>query len=231
MYSETYLDKVEKKKQRLEKVNYIDDNEVEVESSLPTRMELHHSKKRKKKKKANFPLLKVLLTFFILLPISTILAYTYFSGHQTLKADSPNSGGEEVLFETDSGDSTQNSEPTKSTENISNETSITDDQASDSNTITSTEGTTAPQNAINNADQVNQEQKSSDSMEQVNNEQTNENSNIQIINHVVQPKETLFSIAMKYYHSKDGIEKIINQNHIINNEIQAGQTLQIPLSK
>ncbi|KQL53674.1 hypothetical protein AN964_09290 [Heyndrickxia shackletonii] len=238
MYSETYLDQVEKKKQRLEKITTIEDNDGE-KSSLPTRMELHHAKKRKKKKKkkANFPLLKVLLTFFILLPVCTILAYTYFSQHPTLKADtnSNSSGGEEVLFESDSGDSTQNSIPVGKPDKNSNETSNSVDQGSGSNTEinpdNSTKGTTTVQNTTNNVEQANQEQKNSDNTEQVSNTQTNENSNIQIINHVVQPKETLFRIAMKYYHSKDGIEKIIMQNHIINNQIQAGQTLQIPLPK
>jgi len=232
MYSETYIDQVEKKKQRLEKVNYMDD-EGEEEVTL-SRMELHHSKKRKKKKKRNFPLLKVLLTFFILLPISTILAYTYFSHHQSsLKASSLNSpGGEEVSYETDNNDSPQNSETVKNTDKNSNETAIMGDQNSNSDSNSTSNGATTVQNTENNVEQVNQEVKDSDNSEQeASNAQINENPNIQIVNHVVQPKETLFSIAMKYYHSKDGIEKIIQQNHIINNEIQAGQTLQIPLSK
>ncbi|MGV3466928.1 MAG: LysM peptidoglycan-binding domain-containing protein [Heyndrickxia sp.] len=232
MYSETYIDQVEKRKQRLEKVNYKDDKGGEEEVSL-SRMELHHSKKRKKKKKRNFPLLKVLLTFFILLPISTILAYTYFSQHQSpLKVGSLTSpGGEEVSYETDNSDLPQKQQTVENTDKNSNETAINDEQSSDSNSNIASNGTTTVQNTENKVEQVNQEQNASDNSEQVTNAQTNETANIQIIDHVVQPKETLFSISMKYFHSKDGIEKIIQQNHIINNEIQVGQTLQIPLPK
>ncbi|PKR85940.1 LysM peptidoglycan-binding domain-containing protein [Heyndrickxia camelliae] len=231
MYSETYIDQVEKKKQRLEKVNNIVDNDGE--EVILSRMELHHSKKRKKKKKRNFPLLKVLLTFFILLPISTIVAYTYFSHHQSpLKTGSLESpGGEEVLYETDNHDSSQDKKIVANTDKKSNEDAIINDHNSDSTHNITKNGTTTVQNTKNKVEEVNQEQKVSDNREQATSVQTNDTSDIQMINHVVQPKETLFSIAMKYYHSKDGIAKIIEQNHIVNNEIQVGQTLQIPLPK
>ncbi|MBB2480636.1 LysM peptidoglycan-binding domain-containing protein [Bacillus sp. APMAM] len=50
-----------------------------------------------------------------------------------------------------------------------------------------------------------------------------------VIKHVVQPGETLFTIAMKYYHSRDGEEIIQKYNHLTNTTVYFGTTLQIPL--
>jgi LysM repeat protein len=47
---------------------------------------------------------------------------------------------------------------------------------------------------------------------------------------VVQPKETLLLIALKYYHSKSGIEIIKKANQILNEQISTGQVLKIPLN-
>ncbi|MDT9024703.1 LysM peptidoglycan-binding domain-containing protein [Rossellomorea yichunensis] len=52
-----------------------------------------------------------------------------------------------------------------------------------------------------------------------------------IVYHTVAPKETLFRIAMKYYNSQSGVERIKEWNNIQNNEIQTGQVLEIPLDQ
>nr|WP_282597681.1 LysM peptidoglycan-binding domain-containing protein [Bacillus sp. REN3] len=52
-----------------------------------------------------------------------------------------------------------------------------------------------------------------------------------IIYHTVQPKETLFRVAMKYYNSQEGIAIIRKANNLQGNDIQAGQVLKIPLKK
>ena len=46
--------------------------------------------------------------------------------------------------------------------------------------------------------------------------------------HVVQPGETLYRIAMKYYNSPDAVEQIKAANGLSSNEISSGQTLVLP---
>ncbi len=52
-----------------------------------------------------------------------------------------------------------------------------------------------------------------------------------IVYHTVKPKETLFRIAMNYYHSQSGIEIIKEANDLQTNEIHTGQVLKIPLEQ
>ncbi|MBS4173310.1 LysM peptidoglycan-binding domain-containing protein [Bacillus sp. FJAT-49736] len=225
MYTETYYEQVEKKKQKLDKTIDPDVNEV-VESALPSRMELYHSKKKKKKKGSRFPLLKVLLTFFILLPVSTIAAYTYFSQQSSSYVNkSTPTGGEEILYDTSRDDTVshnpiqdQHMEQTENEDKISESGSYSNDIPSHAET------------KVSSAVEVN------DQNNKYGNDETVDSNNSskeqpQLVNHIVEPNETLFSISMKYYHSQAGIEKIIEQNHIVNNEIKVGETLQIPLSK
>jgi LysM repeat protein len=49
--------------------------------------------------------------------------------------------------------------------------------------------------------------------------------------HIVQPGETLYSITMKYYKTRDGEELIREQNHIGTNEVIIGQKLEIPMNE
>jgi len=46
--------------------------------------------------------------------------------------------------------------------------------------------------------------------------------------YVVREGDTLFSISMKFYKSKDGKKRIIHANHLESEEIYVGQTLLIP---
>lgn len=48
-----------------------------IKSSLPSRSEVHRKKKKKLKAKIKFPLIKLLVLFFILLPIGFYFVYTY----------------------------------------------------------------------------------------------------------------------------------------------------------
>ncbi|WP_445492155.1 LysM peptidoglycan-binding domain-containing protein [Niallia sp. 03133] len=57
----------------------------------------------------------------------------------------------------------------------------------------------------------------------------NETTEGKVVYHKVAKGETLYRIAMNYYHSDDGIEKIRAANNLQGNEIQLGQTLKIPL--
>lgn len=51
--------------------------QIKIKSTLPSRSELHRKKKKKGKVKIKFPLIKLLVLFFILLPIGFYCVYVY----------------------------------------------------------------------------------------------------------------------------------------------------------
>jgi len=51
----------------------------------------------------------------------------------------------------------------------------------------------------------------------------------EVIAHIVQENETLYSIAMKYYQSAEGMDIIKKWNKLENSAIHKGQVLEIPL--
>ncbi|MBB5323446.1 LysM repeat protein [Anoxybacillus tepidamans] len=51
----------------------------------------------------------------------------------------------------------------------------------------------------------------------------------QVITHVVQENETLYSIAMHYYETKEGMDIIKKWNHLKTSQLHKGQVLQIPV--
>ncbi|WNP87212.1 LysM peptidoglycan-binding domain-containing protein [Bacillus velezensis] len=53
---------------------------------------------------------------------------------------------------------------------------------------------------------------------------------VRTVQHIVQPKETLYRISMKYYKSRAGEEKIRDYNGLNGNDVYTGQVLNIPLS-
>jgi hypothetical protein len=222
MLTDSYHEQVEEKRQRIEKVN--NNDLMGMKSPLPSRLDIHHSKKKKKKTKLKFPLLKVLLTFFILLPISTILAYTYFTHQHSLLVDTKEMGGEKISYENSKNHHLNNQ---------GNKTEIQVQTENNENTIDPSNSYTQGESnsKINESGTKTDDSNSANNGLQTNDGQGSGETNVQIVNHVVQPNETLFSIAMKYYHSQTGIDKIVQQNNIINNEIESGQTLQIPLTK
>jgi cytoskeletal protein RodZ len=98
---EPYRDQADKLKQRIEKYREPDD----PESSLPPRSELHRHKKKKTKLKLKFPLLRLLVLFFILLPITIFSIYTYLGNKHigTLKTSVPAKGYETINVEKSNG--------------------------------------------------------------------------------------------------------------------------------
>lgn len=49
--------------------------------------------------------------------------------------------------------------------------------------------------------------------------------------HVVVPGDTLFTIAITYYHSKEGMEIIREWNQLDSDEVQLGQKLKVPVKE
>ncbi|USK58654.1 LysM peptidoglycan-binding domain-containing protein [Peribacillus asahii] len=62
-------------------------------------------------------------------------------------------------------------------------------------------------------------------------EQSKKEESYNVVYHTVKPQETVFSISMTYYKSKEGIPLIQKWNNLNGNNIWVGQKLKIPLKK
>lgn len=90
-----YRDQAERLRQKIEKMN----EPIVKDSNLPPRSELHRNKKKRTKWKLKYPLIRLLVLFFILLPIIFFSIYTYMGGNyfEVKKVSvSPNNGYETI---------------------------------------------------------------------------------------------------------------------------------------
>ncbi|MEK5523358.1 LysM peptidoglycan-binding domain-containing protein [Heyndrickxia sp. FSL W8-0423] len=207
MTTDPYRDQVERLRKRIDKVsveNYWESKQLNEKSTetLPSRSEVQRQRnqsKKKKKKKLKFPLLRILLVFFILLPIASLLFYTDLLKKSPFPSSTETSTGNEFSYEIeDSGTNTD--KPQESKDQEQEVADLPDEQTIDKG-----------QKIENGETQSNSEQDS------------------KIVYHTVQANESLYSIAMKYYHSEEGIEKIKQWNNITNDGLMVGQVLQIHL--
>lgn len=206
MTTDPYRDQVEKLRKRIDKVtieNQSDLKKLNEEQSeiLPSRSEVRRQRsqsKKKKRKKLKFPLLRILLVFFILLPIASLLFYTDLLKKSPFPSSKGPTSGVEISYETN--------------DSVTNTNLPKENKENDDSDLPSDKQTTDEKGNIEN--EKNQ-----------NNPDTDSN----IVYHTVQANESLYSIAMKYYHTEEGIEKIKQWNHITNDGIMVGQVLQIHL--
>lgn len=218
-----YRDQAERLRQRIEKIQ----EASEKKDELPPRGNLHRHKSKKTNLKVKFPVIRLLVLFFILLPITIFSLYSYFEGNNETSNDAveeTSSGGYETInFQKNNDD--QKSETTKEDavkkedkqsneekksadtpkpdEKLETNKVVSDAQEQDTTGDVSEENADTEQPAIENIPPGN------------------------YIFHTVQSQETLYRIAMKYYQSKSGIEIIKEDNGITNNEIKTGQVLKI----
>jgi LysM repeat protein len=232
-----YRDQAERLRKRIEKINEVNHDE----SQLPPRNDFHRSRKKKTKWKLKYPIIRLLVLFFILLPITIFSIYTYLEGKKPIgseKVSSSSEGYESINLETpqkeekkQADDHTQKMDAKK--------------ESNDEKVVNPSTGTEAAEKESEAKDPVGQETKESsnlsdseekpdsglDTDKNDNSQQTSQKSDSsknKIIYHTVQPQETLYRIAMKYYHSNSGIEKIKQANHLSNNNIETGKVLKIP---
>lgn len=218
-----YRDQAEKLRQRIEKIN----ENPQDHSKLPPRSEMHRNKKKKTKWKLRYPLIRILVLFFILLPITIYSVYT--------NLNNKNHGGAEKAtvdaqdFETiHYGNSKKDNKKTTKIQTLSPKENASD-QTSSMNDVKQVSDT-----------QRNAASKPASSIPSTKTPETDKNGGTQttaspaktihsykIIYHKVQPGETLYHIAMEYYHSESGMNKIIEANHLQNENIEVGQVLKI----
>jgi LysM repeat protein len=229
---EPYRDQAERLKQRIEKIN--DKMPGGVREQLPPREEVHREKRQKTKWKVKYPVIRVLVLSFILLPIIIFSIYSYLEGGKSggpLKAEGNSSNYETINFE--------KSSPENKEAQIENEVnSQKDEKMDEASNQKDSEAVeilipSTPENIETNSEQVTEEngQIQEKPVEPTTSQPVSSTSTSKIISHTVKSGETLYRIAMNYYHSKEGISIIKEANNLKNEQIYLGQVLKIPLEK
>jgi cytoskeletal protein RodZ len=218
-------------------------NEVENKETaerLPSRSEIHAEKRKKTKWKMNFPVVRLLGIAFILIPI-TILAIHFNNTEENFlhkilpprvesyeqiniskspaaakTAVNSDEADEEESEEIDSKNAVEEKQEDKTeTINTSGETTTektaTTDPKTNTGTTTTANKSTEPEEKVIDKEKIEE--------------------NVEYIEHVVGNGETLYRISMKYYNSRSGEKIISDYNDLINNQVNVGQTLIIPLKK
>lgn len=224
---EPYRDQAERLKQRIQKINEkIDDND-----QLPPREQLHRQKKKKTKWKLKYPVIRLLVLFFILLPVIIFSVISYLDGkkiNSTVKTSNDSVGYETINLE--KNDSEENDKKVEEEQAVINQ---------ENNETTKPEENNAQVNSTvqsSNANQGISPNKGGDKNgPPVQETKKRQSTTIipkksRIVYHTVQPKETLYHIAMEYYHSQAGMNIIRQANHFQGDNINAGQVLKIPLN-
>jgi LysM repeat protein len=211
---EPFRSQAERLKRRIEKIN---EETTEVRDQLPPREQIHREKRKKTKLKIKYPVIRILVLFFILLPIVIFSAYSYLEegkGSKTEKVTGDSSGYEVINFEKSETESTVETEAEEK-ENVpveDNQEAVEVQKSISQDTpIESPAPAPAP----------------------ISGQGTDKNvePTPQVIYHTVKSGENLYRISLKYYHSKAGEDTIRKANNMKGNEIYLGQVLKIPLNK
>jgi LysM repeat protein len=241
---EPFRDQAERLKQRIEKINEkIEDNDI-----LPPREQIHRQKKKKTKLKLKYPLIRLLVLFFILLPIIIFSVISYQDGAQKVT-------GIEKSTEESVGYETINLENSKEDDEISPEESDeveviiedVDSKEADSekkeeqqlevNVNTSVQPPVTNETKADTGDNKTEQEKVTDKTETTPATQTEtsatadsstETNTTAIIYHTVKSNENLYRLAMKYYQSPKGMDIIMQANKLKSKQIRTGQVLKIP---
>lgn len=209
-----FREQAERLRKRVDKKEHIAEQPTN-DGALPPRSKVHHQKKKKTKWKLKYPLIRLLALFFILLPIVSFSLYTINENNKSITEpvinDQENIETVDVEDDTEVNDLTENKERDRQGNEQSGEMEVP-----------------SVNNEKSSTPSVNDKNASNDKVESNVNE--SKDSEGKMIYHKVQPNETLFRIAMKYYHSQSGIETIKQVNGIQGNEIRVGETLKIPIN-
>ncbi|WP_299738057.1 LysM peptidoglycan-binding domain-containing protein [uncultured Rossellomorea sp.] len=228
MSKDPYRDQAARLKQKIERVPAeVPDKKRET---LPARSELHREKKKNKNKlKMKYPLISMLLLFFILLPLTVFSIYSYFdnrNGPLVVMSEDVDDV-EEVRY--DQADSDNEESDTESDPKKEDEPSTGDNKQESAKEAASSNA--GKEQQAPSSPPANQETVEEKPEVEVKEETKEEQPMYKIVYHTVKPQETLFRIAMKYYNSQSGVDRIKEWNHIQDNEIQTGQVLEIPLDQ
>ena len=216
-----YREQAEKLRQKID-IDPFEEGEVVDREELPPRSRVHLQKRKKNKWKLKYPVIRLLVLFFILLPITIFSIYSFLlerPGGDGTKTGGESSGGFEII-------DIERPKPVGGNEGEQDQSSEDRDEfdlwESEEKESEEAEQTSEDSSASSQETQS----VSIDSLVSDTKSGTKD-----IIYHKVQSGETIFRISMKYYHSKAGIDTIKSANNLSNNDIRVGQVLTILLSK
>ena len=189
-------------------------------TKLPPRREVHKDKKKKTKFKIKYPVIRLLALLFVLIPIF-ILSYMYQNKDELIKTNAPKQStenhdtidfAENSKIELEEEEESRNSE-----EDSSNSGSTTEKDDIKTTSPPEDDSVESPSNSDSNTPST----KPSSS--------ENQNESYTITYHKVKDDETLFSISIQYYKSRDGEQLIREWNNLDHAKIFEGQVLKIPI--
>jgi LysM repeat protein len=228
MSKDPYRDQAAKLKRRIERVP--EEPPAKKREPLPPRSELHREKQKKKKWKMKYPLISMLLLFFIFLPLTVFSIYSYFdhrNGPLVVMSEDVDDVVE-VRYD-ESEDDQEVSEETVDSQK--EEAPPKKDKKDDSQKESSSSSEGKNQQASAPLAKETVEEKPKEEIKEDPKEEVKEEPKVKIVYHTVKPQETLYRIAMNYYNSPSGVDRIKEWNKIQDNEIQSGQVLEIPLDQ
>jgi LysM repeat protein len=214
---EPFRTQAERLKQRIEKIN---EETSEGRDKLPPREQIHREKRKKTKLKVKYPIIRILVLFFILLPIVIFSAYSYLEegkSNKTEKVTGESPGYEVINFEKSE---TESSSVTK-----------VDENKEDNSTVEIEEDAIEVQQPVSPETQVLEPVSEQGDNNIPNTDKNSSASTETTITHTVKTGENLYRISLKYYRSKAGEEIIRKTNKLKGNEIYVGQVLKIPVKK
>jgi LysM repeat protein len=214
---EPFRTQAERLKQRIEKIN---EETSEGRDKLPPREQIHREKRKKTKLKVKYPIIRILVLFFILLPIVIFSAYSYLEegkSNKTEKVTGESPGYEVINFEKSE---TESSSVTK-----------VDENKEDNSTVEIEEDAIEVQQPVSPETQVLEPVSEQGDNNIPNTDKNSSASTETTITHTVKTGENLYRISLKYYRSKAGEEIIRKANKLKGNEIYVGQVLKIPVKK
>jgi LysM repeat protein len=226
-HEEPYRNQAERLRKKIEKVK---DGEFPVveKNELPSRTDIHRNKKNKTKLKVKFPIIRLLALFFILLPVGIFSAYSVLGSKEINTNENVSTVITEINVEDSKDVETEGEEITETTESITPNTEfevIVEEEEEKKETSADQEDSESPIEEETETINPTSPEKENSQTEATND---GEPTTINIVYHTVQPKETLYRIAMQYYQSQSGIEIIQKANNLNGNEILVGQVLKIP---
>ncbi|MCA1058288.1 LysM peptidoglycan-binding domain-containing protein [Rossellomorea aquimaris] len=227
MSKDPYRDQAAKLKKKIERVP--EERPAKKREPLPPRSELHREKQKKNKWKLKYPLISMLLLLFILLPLTVFSIYSYLD----------NRNGPLVVLSEDADDvvevrydqpeaENEGKEETKVSEEDEVEVPETAQKDEPSEEQSDSSGKNQPSSAPAN---TTKEEKPKEEIKEEPKEEVKEETKVKVVYHTVKAQETLYRIAMNYYKSPSGVERIKEWNKIQDNDIQTGQVLEIPLDQ
>lgn len=228
---EPYRNKAEKNRQRIERTI---ETTAEERVQLPPREQVHREKRKKSKTKVKlkYPVIRLLVLFFILLPIVIFSVYSYLDEGKkkgTEKVSGDTSGYEIINFEKKNTDS--NDQPVEEEKEAIEAEEVKEAEAEVQKPIEPlTENTGLNEEVIETSGAADKNSSGQAETPVTNDSDTAEDTK-KIVYHTVQKGENLYRIALKYYQSKAGEETIRKANNLKGDEIYLGQVLKIPLDQ